>query len=136
MSETSTTDMSEEARTRRAPPVASMVFFALLAVLGLLAVAWGSRPTEPPVPGTASAHLSWAKSYRDQAVAAQREADRHRALAERPGASPGQVLPAALLARCQRLATAAAELSSVANELADYHEEQARVLAPAAAQER
>jgi hypothetical protein len=122
---------SESARSGRRPSVVSIVFFALLAALGLLGAtrAGGGGATEVSGPGTRSGHLSWAKSYREKAAVAQREADVHRALAEGAGTAAGEAMsPEAFHSRCRRLAAAAAELSRVENELAQYHEDQARLL--------
>jgi hypothetical protein len=114
---------------RRTASVASILFFGLLAALGLLGASRaGLGRAELVAPETPEAHLTSAKGYRDRAATAQREGERHRSLVDGHGAAVGPGLPAALRRRCQRVAAAAAELAKAENELADYHEEQARAL--------
>src|SRR6185436_2390112 len=131
MGRTGSMDMSEEARSRRAPSTASMLFFGFLAALGLLgATRAGDHSARAPTPGTSGAHLTWAKDYREKATAAQREVELHRSVADGTRAARDE----AFRIRCLRLAAAAAELAKAENDLADYHEAQARGLPTVAAE--
>lgn len=114
---------------RRTPSVASMLFFGLLAALGLIGASRaGLGRVELAAPETAEAHLTSAKGYRDRAATAQREGERHRSLVDGHRAAVAPGLTEAFRLRCQRVAAAAAELAKAESELAAYHEEQARAL--------
>jgi hypothetical protein len=116
----------------RFPTVASVLFFAGLAALGLAgATRGGGRVSKTRSPSTAADHLGAAREYRERAAAAHVEAERHRTLGH--GSSPdGGRLDQGFELHCQKLAAAAEHLSETEIELAVYHEEQARTLTASA----
>jgi hypothetical protein len=117
--------------------VAAVVFFVVVAGVGLLGATWaGTGRFEFPTRGARSAHLSKANDYRVKAAAAQREAEVHRGLIEGTGTPGNEVLSEAFISHCRQVAAAADELSRVERQLSDYHEEQARLLDAVATQER
>lgn len=94
------TDMSEEARVGRRPSTASILFFGLLAALGLLGASRvGGTSVEAVAAGSARAHVTSAKDHREKAAVARREAERHLPVVDRTATPAAHALPDAFRVR-------------------------------------
>jgi hypothetical protein len=101
-------------------------------ILGLvLAFSSAAAHAEAKIPTTPEEHFALAKKYQDEADAAKKQADEHRAMADAAkqsiasshAAAHGQKDPNVekMLKHCAALAAAADKLASEAQKAADFH---------------